>query len=199
MVLDNRKRQILVFSLMALAVIIDQVIKIAVKTNMHLGEAIYVCGEWCQIRFIENPGMAFGLELFSKFFLTSFRVIAVGLLFYYLLKILKEGKQPFGYILCIAFILAGAMGNLIDCLFYGEIFTDSFGKVAEFVSWGDGYASFMHGKVVDMFYFPLFTWPRWVPIIGGDIFFGPVFNFADACVSCAMIAMLIYYRNIILK
>lgn len=199
MVLDNRKRQILVFSLMALAVIIDQVIKIAVKTNMHLGEAIYVCGEWCQIRFIENPGMAFGMELFSKFFLTSFRVIAVGLLFYYLLKILKEGKQPFGYILCIAFILAGAMGNLIDCLFYGEIFTDSFGKVAEFVSWGDGYASFMHGKVVDMFYFPLFTWPRWVPIIGGDIFFGPVFNFADACVSCAMIAMLIYYRNIILK
>ena len=199
MVLDNRKRQILVFSLMALAVIIDQVIKIAVKTNMHLGEAIYVCGEWCQIRFIENPGMAFGMELFSKFFLTSFRVIAVGLLFYYLLKILKDGKQPFGYILCIAFILAGAMGNLIDCLFYGEIFTDSFGKVAEFVSWGDGYASFMHGKVVDMFYFPLFTWPRWVPIIGGDIFFGPVFNFADACVSCAMIAMLIYYRNIILK
>ena len=199
MVLDNRKRQILVFSLMALAVIIDQVIKIAVKTNMHLGEAIYVCGEWCQIRFIENPGMAFGMELFSKFFLTSFRVIAVGLLFYYLLKILKEGKQPFGYILCIAFILAGAMGNLIYCLFYGEIFTDSFGKVAEFVSWGDGYASFMHGKVVDMFYFPLFTWPRWVPIIGGDIFFGPVFNFADACVSCAMIAMLIYYRNIILK
>ena len=199
MVLDNRKRQILVFSLMALAVIIDQVIKIAVKTNMHLGEAIYVCGEWCQIRFIENPGMAFGMELFSKFFLTSFRVIAVGLLFYYLLKILKEGKQPFGYILCIAFILAGAMGNLIDCLFYGEIFTDSFGKVAEFVSWGDGYASFMHGKVVDMFSFPLFTWPRWVPIIGGDIFFGPVFNFADACVSCAMIAMLIYYRNIILK
>ena len=199
MVLDNRKRQILVFSLMVLAVIIDQVIKIAVKTNMHLGEAIYVCGEWCQIRFIENPGMAFGMELFSKFFLTSFRVIAVGLLFYYLLKILKEGKLPFGYILCITFILAGAMGNLIDCLFYGEIFTDSFGRVAEFVPWGDGYASFMHGKVVDMFYFPLFTWPRWVPIIGGDIFFDPVFNFADACVSCAMIAMLIYYRNIILK
>ena len=198
MVLDNRKRQILVFSLMALAVIIDQVIKIAVKTNMHLGEAIYVCGEWCQIRFIENPGMAFGMELFSKFFLTSFRVIAVGMLFYYLLKILKEGKQPFGYILCIAFILAGAMGNLIDCLFYGEIFTDSFGKVAEFVSWGDGYASFMHGKVVDMFYFPLFTWPEQLPFIGGDIFFAPVFNFADACISCSVVALLIFYRKYIL-
>jgi signal peptidase II len=199
MVLDNRKRHILVFSLMALAIVIDQVIKIAVKTNMELGDAIYVCGDWWQIRFIENNGMAFGMELFGKFFLTSFRIIAVGLLFYYLLKLLRESKQPFGYMLCIAFVLAGAIGNLIDCLFYGEIFSSSRGAVAEFVSWGDGYSSFMHGRVVDMFYFPLFTWPDWVPFVGGDIFFGPVFNFADSCVTCAMISLLLFYRKVILK
>lgn len=199
MVLDNRKRQILVYSLMVLAVVVDQIIKILVKTNMQLGEAIYVFGDWCQIRFIENNGMAFGMEIFSKIFLTLFRIVAVGALFYYLIKLLREQKQPLGYMLCIAFILAGAMGNLIDCLFYGEIFSSSYGAVADFVSWGDGYSSFMHGRVVDMFYFPLFTWPDWMPIVGGDIFFGPVFNFADACVSCAMIALLIYYRDIILK
>lgn len=199
MVLDNRKRHIIAFSLMFLAIVVDQVIKIAVKTNMQIGEAIYVCGDWCQIRFIENPGMAFGMELFSKYFLTSFRVVAVGLLFYYLIKLLREQKQPFGYVLCITFILAGALGNLIDCLFYGEIFSSSTGAVAEFVPWGDGYASFMLGRVVDMFYFPLFTWPEWVPIVGGDIFFGPIFNFADACVSCSVILLLFKYRNILLK
>ena len=194
-----RKRVCISLILLSLAIIIDQVIKIAVKTNMSLGEGIVVFDDWFQIKFVENNGMAFGMEIFSKIFLTLFRVVAVGALFYYLVKLLREQKQPIGYILCIAFILAGAMGNLIDCLFYGEIFSSSYGSVADFVSWGDGYSSFMHGRVVDMFYFPLFTWPDWMPIIGGDIFFGPVFNFADACVSCAMIALLIYYRDIILK
>lgn len=199
MAAENRRRYWIVFSLLALAVIIDQAIKIAVKTNMCLGEGIMVFGEWCQIRFIENNGMAFGMELFGKLFLTSFRIIAVALLFYYIIKLLREAKRPFGYILCIAFITAGALGNLIDCLFYGEIFSSSLGQVAEFVPWGDGYAEFMHGRVVDMFYFPLFTWPEWMPLVGGDIFFGPIFNFADSCVSCSVVALLIWYRNIIMK
>lgn len=199
MAAENRRRYWIVFSLLALAVIIDQAIKIAVKTNMCLGEGIMVFGEWCQIRFIENNGMAFGMELFGKLFLTSFRIIAVALLFYYIIKLLREAKQPFGYVLCIAFITAGALGNLIDCLFYGEIFSSSLGQVAEFVPWGDGYAEFMHGRVVDMFYFPLFTWPEWMPLVGGDIFFGPIFNFADSCVSCSVVALLIWYRNIIMK
>lgn len=196
---DRRKQSLLVFSLIILAIIIDQWIKIAVKTSMSLGEGIMVFGDWFQIRFIENNGMAFGMELFDKFFLTSFRMVAVCFLVYYLIKLLRETKHPIGYIICIAMILAGAVGNLIDCLFYGEIFSSSYGQVAEFVPWGEGYATFMNGRVVDMFYFPLFTWPDWVPLIGGDIFFGPVFNFADSCVSCSVIALLIFYRDRFLK
>ena len=166
---------------------------------MCLGEGIMVFGDWFQIRFVENNGMAFGLEIFSQYFLTSFRVVAVCFIVYYLIKLLREAKSPFGYIVCIALILAGAVGNLIDCLFYGEIFSSSLGQVAEFVPWGEGYSAFMTGRVVDMFYFPLFTWPEWVPLIGGDIFFGPVFNFADACVSCSVFALLIFYRDIFMK
>ena len=101
--------------------------------------------------------------------------------------------------ICIALILAGALGNILDCLFYGEIFSSSVGSVAEFVPWGEGYSSFMHGEVVDMFYFPLFTWPDWMPLVGGDIFFSPVFNFADACISCSVVALLIFYRRILLS
>jgi len=196
---DRRKQSLLVFSLIILAIIIDQWIKIAVKTSMSLGEGIMVFGDWFQIRFIENNGMAFGMELFDKFFLTSFRMVAVCFLVYYLIRLLREARHPIGYIICIAMILAGAVGNLIDCLFYGEIFSSSYGQVAEFVPWGKGYATFMNGRVVDMFYFPLFTWPDWVPLIGGDIFFGPVFNFADSCVSCSVIALLIFYRDRFLK
>ena len=199
MAIDKRKQSLIVCLLVLAAIIVDQVIKIAVKTSMSLGEGIMVFGDWFQIRFVENNGMAFGMELFSKFFLTSFRIVAVCFIVYYLIKLLREAKSPFGYIVCIALILAGAVGNLIDCLFYGEIFSSSYGRVAEFVPWGEGYSTFMNGRVVDMFYFPLFTWPEWVPLLGGDIFFGPVFNFADACVSCSVVALLIFYRDIFLK
>ena len=178
-----------------LAVVIDQVIKIVVKTNMQLGDSIPVFGDWFKILFVENDGMAFGMEIFNKIFLTSFRIIAVGFLGYFLCKLLKSGKYPFGFILCVAMILAGALGNILDCLVYGEVFTSSYGKVAEFVSWGEGYGTFMQGRVVDMFYFPLFTWPEQLPFIGGDIFFSPVFNFADACISCSVVALLIFYRK----
>jgi signal peptidase II len=194
-----KKRYWTVLTSLALAVVIDQVIKIMVKTSMALGDGFSVIGDWFQIRFIENNGMAFGMEFIGKTFLTSFRVVAVALLLYYLLKILKEGKHPLGYMICIALILAGALGNILDCLFYGEIFSSSVGSVAEFVPWGEGYSSFMHGEVVDMFYFPLFTWPDWMPLVGGDIFFSPVFNFADACISCSVVALLIFYRRILLS
>ena len=186
-------------SLLTFAIVADQVIKIAVKTNMQLGEGIMVFGEWFQIRFIENNGMAFGMELFGKLFLTSFRMVAVCFLIYYLVTLLRSAQKPFGYVICIAMVLAGALGNLVDCLFYGEIFSSSLGQVATFVPWGEGYASFMQGRVVDMFYFPLFTWPDWLPLVGGDIFFAPVFNFADACISCSVFALLIFYRDIIFK
>lgn len=199
MTVESRKRCWIVLSLLTLAIVADQIIKIAVKTSMQLGEGITVFGDWFQIRFIENNGMAFGMELFGKFFLTSFRMIAVCVLVYYLTALIRDIKKPLGYVVCIAMVLAGAVGNLVDCLFYGEIFSSSLGQVAEFVPWGEGYGEFMHGRVVDMFYFPLFTWPDWMPVVGGDIFFGPVFNFADACISCSVVALLIFYRNQILK
>ena len=199
MQLKAKNRSWIVLAIVLLALVIDQIIKIVVKTNMSLGESIPVFGDWFKIQFIENNGMAFGMEFLGKTFLTLFRIVAISLLVWYLRVLLRDNKSPFGYIVCIAFILAGAAGNLVDCLFYGEIFTSSYGQVAEFVSFGDGYSSFLHGKVVDMFYFPLFTWPDWVPLVGGDIFFSPVFNFADACISCGVVALLIWYRKYIFK
>ena len=195
---SSKKRSLVILSLILLAIVIDQVIKVVVKTNMQLGESIPVFSNWFQILFVENNGMAFGMEFFDKIFLTSFRLVAVVVLGYVLYKLLKNKKYPFGFVLCVAMIIAGAVGNLIDCLFYGEIFTSSYEKIAEFVSWGEGYGTFMQGRVVDMFYFPLFTWPEQLPIIGGNIFFAPVFNFADACISCSVVALLIFYRKYIL-
>lgn len=194
-----RKRVCISLVLLLLAIIIDQVIKIAVKTSMSLGEGIVVFNDWFQIKFVENNGMAFGMEIFNKYFLTSFRMVAVVFIIYYLLKLLRDSAKPLGYVVCITLVLAGAIGNLIDCLFYGEVFSSSIGQIAEYVPWGEGYSTFMNGHVVDMFYFPLFTWPDWVPLVGGDIFFGPVFNFADACVSCSVAAILLFYRNIFMK
>ena len=194
---STKRRSVVILSLILLAIVIDQIIKIVVKTNMQLGESIPVFGDWFKILFVENDGMAFGWELLNKIFLTSFRIVAVAFLGYFLYKLLKNRKYPFGFVLCVAMILAGALGNIIDCLFYGEIFTSSYGRVAEFVSWGEGYGTFMQGKVVDMFYLPLFTWPEWIPFVGGGIFFAPVFNFADACISCSVVALLLFYRKYI--
>lgn len=194
---STKRRSVVILSLILLAIVIDQIIKIVVKTNMQLGESIPVFGDWFKILFVENDGMAFGWELLNKIFLTSFRIVAVAFLGYFLYKLLKNRKYPFGFVLCVAMILAGALGNIIDCLFYGEIFTSSYGRIAEFVSWGEGYGTFMQGKVVDMFYLPLFTWPEWIPFVGGGIFFAPVFNFADACISCSVVALLLFYRKYI--
>ena len=198
MAANTRKRSVAIVSLILLALVIDQVIKVVVKTNMQLGDSIPVFGDWFKILFVENNGMAFGMEIFNKIFLTGFRIVAVAFLGYVLYRLLKNDKYPFGFILCVAMVLAGALGNIIDCLFYGEIFTSSYGRLAEFVPWGEGYGTFMQGRVVDMFYFPLFTWPEQLPLIGGNIFFAPVFNFADACISCSVVALFVFYRKYLL-
>lgn len=179
--------------------LIDQIIKIEVKTNMKLGEAKRVT-DWFYIEFIENNGMAYGMKFINKLVLSLFRLFAIGFIGYYLAKIIKKNVAPLGYIVLIAMVLAGAAGNLIDCLFYGLIFDASTPfTVSQFVPFGEGYSTFLHGKVVDMFYFPIVqtTWPEWVPYFGGSeyVFFSPVFNFADACISVGVVALLLFYRK----
>lgn len=179
--------------------LIDQIIKIEVKTNMTLGEAKRVT-DWFYIEFIENNGMAYGMKFINKLVLSLFRLFAIGFIGYYLAKIIKKNVAPLGCIVLIAMVLAGAAGNLIDCLFYGLIFDASTPfTVSQFVPFGEGYSTFLHGKVVDMFYFPIIqtTWPEWVPYFGGSeyVFFSPVFNFADACISVGVVALLLFYRK----
>lgn len=179
--------------------LIDQIIKIEVKTNMTLGEAKRVT-DWFYIEFIENNGMAYGMKFINKLVLSLFRLFAIGFIGYYLAKIIKKDVAPLGYIVLIAMVLAGAAGNLIDCLFYGLIFDASTPfTVSQFVPFGEGYSTFLHGKVVDMFYFPIIqtTWSEWVPYFGGSeyVFFSPVFNFADACISVGVVALLLFYRK----
>lgn len=178
--------------------IIDQVIKIEVKTNMCLHQSIRIT-DWFYINFIENSGMAYGMTFINKLVLSLFRIVAVSVIGYYLWKQVKE-KARYGYIVCLAMILAGAAGNIFDSMFYGLCFNASSPYyVSYFVPFGQGYAPFLMGKVVDMFYFPIIDtyWPQWVPFVGGDhfIFFSPVFNFADACISVGVIVLLLFYRR----
>lgn len=180
---------------------IDQAIKVWVKTHMYRGESIRIA-DWFYIHFTENPGMAFGMEVFDKLFLTSFRIVAALAIIWYLWKLCTRSvsKVPVGYIVCLSCILAGAIGNIIDCVFYGAIFSESTYKdLAQFVTIGEGYAPWFYGKVVDMFYFPLIetNWPSWMPFVGGEhfIFFSPIFNFADASISCGIVALLLFYNK----
>ncbi len=178
--------------------LVDQIIKIWVKTHMHLHECIAIT-DWFKICFIENKGMAFGMEIGSKLVLSVFRIFAVCVIGYYIYLQVKQ-KVRTGYIICLSMVLAGALGNIIDCMFYGLIFNASSPfYVSYFVPFGDGYAPFLMGKVVDMFYFPLIvtTWPDWIPFVGGDdfVFFSPIFNFADASISVAVVLLLIFYRR----
>ena len=176
--------------------IIDQIIKILVKTNMYWHESIRIT-DWFYIYFTENNGMAFGMEIFDKLFLTSFRLIASVGITYLLYRFVKRNLKT-GFIACVALILAGALGNIIDCVFYGEIFSEStHSQIASLVPMGEGYSEWFYGKVVDMFYFPLIetNWPEWMPFVGGEhfIFFSPIFNFADAAISCGIIAIILFY------
>ena len=167
---------------------------------MH--ESIHIT-DWFYITFIENMGMAFGMQLGSKIVLSLFRVIAIGVLGYYIRNQVRQNAHT-GYIVCLAMVLAGAAGNLIDCMFYGLIFNESSPYyLSYFVPFGSGYAPFLMGKVVDMFYFPLIEteWPTWMPFVGGEhfVFFSPVFNFADACISVSVVWLLLFYREEISK
>lgn len=196
----SRKTKLLISSALFISVlVIDQIIKIAVKTGMLLGEHIEVTS-WFHIAFVENNGMAFGWELFGgKLILTLFRLVAVSVIGWFIWREIMR-RRPTGYIICLTLIMAGAAGNIIDCLFYGLIFNNPpHPYTAQLVPWGMGYGEFLYGRVVDMFYFPLIEWdmPSWVPVYGGEhcIFFSPVFNFADAAISCGIVALLLFYRK----
>ena len=176
--------------------VIDQIIKIWVKTHMYWHESIKIT-DWFYIYFTENNGMAFGMEIFNKFFLTGFRIIAAIGITWLLTQYVKKNYKT-GFIVCVALILAGAIGNIIDCVFYGEIFSEStHSALATLVPVGEGYSEWFYGKVVDMFYFPIIetNWPEWMPFVGGEhfIFFSPIFNFADAAISCGIIALILFY------
>ena len=194
----NRKQQTwLAIGLVAAILIIDQIIKIMVKTTMVVGEDIPVLGDWFHLHFIENEGFAFGMALggfVGKILLSLFRIVASGLLVWYIVKLIKRGVRT-SYLTCLALILAGAVGNLIDSCCYGLIFDDPYYEVAALFPPEGGYAPFLHGKVVDMFYFPLFEldWPSWIPVIGGKHFefFSAIFNFADAAITIGVIWLIV--------
>ncbi len=180
-----------------LVVILDQILKIWVKTGFYLGED-YRIFDWFQLVFVQNNGMAFGMEMGSKLFLTLFRIVAVGVLIWIIARLRNRPWVSCGFMVCIALITAGAAGNIIDCVFYGLIFNNPMPpEVAVMFPEGGGYAPVFHGMVVDMFYFPLFSfnWPEWVPWVGGEnfLFFQPVFNLADAAISVGMIVLILFY------
>ena len=200
--MSNKGKCTIAVTTIVLLLLIDQIIKVWVKLNMNIGEEIVVF-DWFRISFIENRGMAFGMEIGSKLFLSLFRIVAVGGLTWYIWKKIKEGARM-GYIVVLSMIYAGAAGNIFDSLFYGEIFTASHPYYtdlppAQLVPWGEGYASILMGNVVDMFSFPLFhgTFPNWFPVWGGEdfTFFSAIFNFADACISVGVVVLFLFYRN----
>ncbi len=201
----NKKKAFVSLIVILSVLVIDQLIKVGVKTGMYLGERIHVT-DWFQLVFVENPGMAFGWEIEGgKLFLTLFRMVAVAVIGWYIFKLVKDSNTPLGYIVCLSLVLAGAAGNIVDCLFYGMIFNNPpYPEVAQFVPWGTGYGEFLYGRVVDMFYFPLIEWNmpdwNWLPY-GGEhcVFFSPIFNFADASISCGIIALMIFYHKQVSK
>ncbi len=198
------KRNLTILSVLIVVTILalDQVFKIWVKTHMTMGQTIHVIGNWFLIRFIENPGMAFGIDLPGKFgkpALTIFRMVAVIIISIYLHQLIRK-KVPTGLIIWISLILAGAAGNIIDSAFYGLIFNEStYTTVAQLFPEEGGYASFLYGRVVDMLYFPVINthWPQWIPWIGGEefVFFRPIFNLADTSISTGVIAILVFQKR----
>lgn len=185
-----------------LILVIDQTLKFWIKTHMFMQQEFIIFPNWFRIHFIENEGMAYGLKFggdFGKILLTTFRLVAVVAGFIYMKKLIRE-KYSTGLLICGSLILAGAAGNLIDSMFYGLIFNDSIGyEVAKFMPPGGGYGSFLHGRVVDMLYFPIYEGylPSWIPFKGGDyfVFFRPVFNIADAAISVGVITILLFQKR----
>ncbi len=197
-----KRSLIIIFAIL----IVDQILKIWIKTNMSLGEEIHVLGNWFIIHFTENEGMAFGFKFagdYGKLALSIFRVFAIAAIGYYLYLIIKREENKF-FIISIAMIFAGAIGNMIDSAIYGLIYSAStYYEVANFMPEGGGYAPFLYGKVVDMFYFPIIQgyYPEWVPFFGGQdfIFFRPVFNIADSAITLGVCTLIISQRKTIFK
>ncbi len=185
-----------------LSILIDQISKIAVKLTMKSGDSIPYLGNWAQIHFVENEGMAFGVSFgagIGKLLLTLFRIVAVAFITYYLIKQVKDARSSKGFIFALSLILTGAVGNIIDSIFYGQIFSHSNGQVATLFP-AEGYAPWFHGKVVDMLYFPIIQnwhWPMWMPILSGNRFefFPFIFNVADACITVGVFIILIFQNS----
>lgn len=198
-----RRRAIICTMTILLVLFLDQWLKIWVKVSMEYGDEFKIMGlEWARIHFVENEGMAFGISIggdTGKLLLSLFRIGAVGFLIFIIYKLIRS-KESTGLLICFSLILAGAIGNILDSAFYGLLFTESYyqGGLAQY-SPGHGYAPFLFGRVVDMFYFPLIDtqWPKWVPIVGGQPFqfFRPVFNVADAAISTGVISLLVFFRG----
>lgn len=198
-IVKKQARQALLLVLSIL--LADQILKIWIKTHFALGDEQVIFPNWFILHFTENNGMAFGMELagnWGKILLSSFRLVAIGGIGYYLIKIIREGAHP-GFIRCVALVFTGALGNLIDSLFYGLLFSESYSGVASFMPEGGGYAPLFFGKVVDMLYFPILegVFPSWMPFWAGEdfIFFRPVFNIADTSISTGMIAFLVFQKR----
>lgn len=196
--MTRRQLVLLVFILL----IFDQALKVWIKTHMALNEEFSVFGDWFYIHFLENPGIAFGGKIDHPIWkpaLSVFRIGAVGVIIWYINKLLRR-KLSAGFIFCAGLILAGAIGNVIDSVFYGVLFNDSYYQVATLLPEGGGYGGLLYGKVVDMFYFPLIEiekMPDWIPVYGGKpfLFFRPVFNLADSYITVGIISLLLFFRK----
>lgn len=200
------KRSHFVLALIFIVLLIDQVLKIWVKLNMPLGDSFKIFGlDWFRIHFTENKGMAFGIEFggdYGKLFLSLFRIVVVGFIAYFLNKLIQK-KASFLMLACISLIFAGALGNILDSIFYGVCFSDSgtfhSPRLATFMPSEGGYAGVFYGKVVDMLYFPMIEgfWPQWMPFVGGKyfMFFQPIFNIADSAISLGVFIAILFYRR----
>jgi signal peptidase II len=198
------KKATVIGIIIAAVLILDQGLKFYIKTHFQYNEEVPILGlNWAFLRFVENEGMAFGIVFdwaHGKLLLSVFRILMVAGLFWYI-RLLLQAAAPVGYVYAIALITAGAIGNIIDSAFYGLIFTESpwHGGLAQLVSPGQGYGTFLHGKVVDMLYFPMtyINIPDWIPVLGGDqyLFFSPIFNIADASITTGVLTILLFQRR----
>ncbi|MBK9330113.1 MAG: lipoprotein signal peptidase [Sphingobacteriales bacterium] len=195
-------KRLIAYLTIALSLIIDQASKVWVKLTMKSGDEFNYIGEWARIHFVENEGMAFGMSFgagMGKFLLTFFRIIAVIFISYYLRKQITSAKSSRFFVFAMALILAGAIGNIIDSIFFGQIFSHSEGQIATLFPAGGGYAGWFHGRVVDMFYFPIIrgTFPQWIPFWGGEPFefFRFIFNVSDACITVGVALILIFQKR----